>query len=136
MFPADESKWDKAQTDKWTWDAYVESAQKLHKAGFPVGLPMGQTSDAVDWVGGLFNAYGAVFIDAKDNIKINSDQTRQAMEVARKIMETMVFFTINGTEFCSRVEPSSAGDELQGLKKGIVELADMASPRIALAIRE
>src|SRR5215831_19450276 len=62
MFPADESKWDKAQTDKWTWDAYVESAQKLHKAGFPVGLPMGQTSDAVDWVGGLFNAYGAVFI--------------------------------------------------------------------------
>ncbi|MGB7770303.1 MAG: extracellular solute-binding protein, partial [Pseudolabrys sp.] len=73
MFPADESKWDKAQTDKWTWDAYVESAQKLHTAGFPVGLPMGQTSDAVDWVGGLFNAYGAVFIDANDNIKINSD---------------------------------------------------------------
>ncbi|HTL63811.1 MAG TPA: extracellular solute-binding protein, partial [Pseudolabrys sp.] len=87
MFPADESKWDKAKVDGWTWDAYVTAAQKLHKAGFPVGLPMGQTSDAVDWVGGLFNAYGAVFIDAKDNIKINSDQTRQAMEVARKIME-------------------------------------------------
>ena len=87
MFPADESKYDKAKTDKWTWDAYVESAQKLHKAGFPVGLPMGQTSDAVDWVGGLFNAYGVVFVDAKDNIKINSDETRQAMEIARKIME-------------------------------------------------
>jgi multiple sugar transport system ATP-binding protein len=25
-------------------------------------------------------------------------------------METMVFFTVNGTEFCSRVEPSAAGD--------------------------
>jgi multiple sugar transport system ATP-binding protein len=25
-------------------------------------------------------------------------------------METMVFFTINGTEYCSRVEPSSASD--------------------------
>jgi multiple sugar transport system ATP-binding protein len=25
-------------------------------------------------------------------------------------METMVFFSINGTEICSRVEPSSAGD--------------------------
>ena len=48
---------------------------------------MGQTSDAVDWVGGLFNAYGVVFVDAKDQIKINSDQTRQAMEIARKIME-------------------------------------------------
>jgi hypothetical protein len=87
MFPNDVSKYDKAKTDKWTWDAYLESAQKLHKAGFPVGLPMGQTSDAVDWVGGLFNAYGSVFVDAKDNIKVNSDQTRQAMEMARKIME-------------------------------------------------
>jgi ABC-type glycerol-3-phosphate transport system substrate-binding protein len=87
MFPADESKYDKAKTDKWTWDLYLESAQKLHKAGFPVGLPMGQSSDAVDWVGGLFNSYGVVFVDAKDNIKINSDETRQAMEMARKIME-------------------------------------------------
>jgi hypothetical protein len=89
IFPDDESKWDKAKVDGWTWDAYVAGAQKLHKAGFPVGLPMGQTSDAVDWVGGLFNAYGVVFVDAKDNIKINSDQTRQAMEVARKIVEAM-----------------------------------------------
>ncbi len=87
MFPADEKNWDKAKVEAWTWDAYVTSAQKLHKAGFPVGLPMGQTSDAVDWVGGLFNAYGVVMVDAKDNIRINSDQTRQAMEVARQIME-------------------------------------------------
>jgi ABC-type glycerol-3-phosphate transport system substrate-binding protein len=87
MYPADEKKWDKAKTEAWTWDAYVTAAQKLHKAGFPVGLPMGQTSDAVDWVGALFNSYGVVFVDAKDNIKINSDQTRRAMEVARKIME-------------------------------------------------
>jgi hypothetical protein len=87
MFPADEKKWDKAKVAAWNWDAYVTSAQKLHKAGFPVGLPMGQTSDAVDWVGGLFNAYGVVMVDAKDNIKINSDETRQAMEIARKIME-------------------------------------------------
>ncbi len=55
-----------------------DSAQKLYKAGFPVGLPMGQTSDAVDWVGALFNSYGVVMVDAKDNIKINSDETRAA----------------------------------------------------------
>ena len=89
MFPADVKKWDKAKVDGWTWDAYVTSAQKLFKAGFPVGLPLGQTSDAVDWVGGLFNAYGVVMVDAKDNIKINSDETRQAMEIARKIVEAM-----------------------------------------------
>ena len=89
IFPADESKWDKAKVDAWNWDAYVSAAQKLHKAGFPIGNPLGQTSDAVDWVGGLFNAYGVVMVDAKDNIKINSDETRQAMEIARKLAEVM-----------------------------------------------
>ena len=89
MFPADESKWDKAKVDAWNWEAYVASAQKLHKAGFPIGNPLGQTSDAVDWVGGLFNAYGVVMVDAKDAIKINSDETRQALEVARKLAEVM-----------------------------------------------
>jgi hypothetical protein len=86
MFPADESKYDKTKTDKWTWDAYLDAAQKLHKAGFPVGLPMGQTSDAVDWVGAFFNSMGVVFIDEKDNIKINSDETRKALEYLKKLM--------------------------------------------------
>ncbi len=78
LFPADESKWDKAKTDTWTWDTYLTSAQKLHAAGFPVGLPMGQSSDAVDWVGALYNSFGVVMVDAKDNIKVNSDETRMA----------------------------------------------------------
>jgi ABC-type glycerol-3-phosphate transport system substrate-binding protein len=86
IFPADESKYDKAKTDKWTWDTYLESAQKLHKAGFPVGIPMGQASDAVDTVGAIFNAYGVVMVDAKDNIKVNSDETRVALEYMKKLM--------------------------------------------------
>ncbi len=86
IFPADESKWDKAKIDAWSWDAYLASAEKLFKAGYPVGLPMGQTSDSVDWVGALFNAYGVVMVDAKDNIKINSDETRAALEFLKKLM--------------------------------------------------
>ncbi len=86
IFPADESKWDKAKVANWNWDTYLASAQKLHAAGFPVGLAMGQTSDAVDWVGALFNSYGVVMVDAKDNIKINSDETRQALEYLKKLM--------------------------------------------------
>jgi Bacterial extracellular solute-binding protein len=86
IFPADESKWDKAKVDNWNWDTYLASAQKLHAAGFPVGLAMGQTSDAVDWVGALFNSYGVVMVDAKDNIKIDSDETRQALEYLKKLM--------------------------------------------------
>jgi hypothetical protein len=86
LFPPDESKWDKAKVDAWSWDAYLVAAEKLFKAGYPVGLPMGQTSDAVDWVGALFNAYGVVMVDAKDNIKINSDETRAALEYLKKLM--------------------------------------------------
>jgi hypothetical protein len=86
IFPADESKWDKAKIDAWTWDAYLAAAEKLFKAGYPVGLPMGQTSDSVDWVGALFNAYGVVMIDGKDNIKVDSEATRAALEFLKKLM--------------------------------------------------
>jgi hypothetical protein len=86
MFPADQSKFDKAKQATWTWDLYLTCAEKLYKAGYPVGLPMGQTSDAVDWVGALFKSYGVVMVDEKDNIKINSAETRQAMEYLKKLM--------------------------------------------------
>ncbi len=86
IFPADESKYDKAKIDNWNWDTYLTAAQKLYKAGFPVGMPMGQSSDAVDWVGALFNSYGVVMVDASDNIKINSDETRAALEMLKKLM--------------------------------------------------
>jgi hypothetical protein len=86
MFPADESKYDTAKTDQWTWDLYLSTAEKLFKAGYPVGLPMGQTSDAVDWVGALFKSFGVVMVDEKDNIKINSPETRQALEYLKKLM--------------------------------------------------
>jgi ABC-type glycerol-3-phosphate transport system substrate-binding protein len=58
IFPADEAKHDRAKIATWTWDAYLACADKLFKAGYPVGLPMGQTADSVDWVGALLNSYG------------------------------------------------------------------------------
>ncbi len=88
IFPADDRR-DKALTDTWTWDTYLSSAEKLHKAGFPVGNPLGQTSDAVDWVGALFRAYGVVLIDAKDNPKVNSPETRAVLEYAKKLAAVM-----------------------------------------------
>ena len=45
VFPPDETKWDSAKVDSWNWDAYLAAAEKLFKAGYPVGLPMGQTSE-------------------------------------------------------------------------------------------
>ncbi len=88
MFPASDSR-DKALVDSWTWDLYLSSAEKLMKAGNPIGNPMGQTSDAIDWVGALFRSYGAVMIDEKDKITVDSDQTRQALEMGVKIAAQM-----------------------------------------------
>jgi hypothetical protein len=88
IFPASDKR-DKALTDTWTWDTYLSSAEKLSKAGVPVGNPLGQTSDAVDWVGALFRAYGVVLVDGKDSIKANSPETKAALEYARKLAAVM-----------------------------------------------
>jgi ABC-type glycerol-3-phosphate transport system substrate-binding protein len=86
IFPGPEGKRDQALVDSWNWDLYLSSAEKLFKAGYPVGLPMGQYSDAVDWVGALFRSYGSVFVDEKDNIKVDSPETRAVLEYAQKLM--------------------------------------------------
>jgi hypothetical protein len=79
IFPTDEARFDKAKIDSWDWDLYLRSAEKLYRAGFPVGLPMGQTADAVDWVGSPFNAFGVVMVDAKGDIKVDSPEARSAL---------------------------------------------------------
>jgi ABC-type glycerol-3-phosphate transport system substrate-binding protein len=86
MYPAGAPP-DKAQTDKWTWDAFLTAAEKCHKAGFPFGIGMGQTADSVDSAGAIFAAYGAHLVDAKGNITINSDATRQVLEYAKKLVQ-------------------------------------------------
>ncbi|HEX9465225.1 MAG TPA: ABC transporter substrate-binding protein [Alphaproteobacteria bacterium] len=88
IFPASDTR-DQALVDSWTWDLYLSSAEKLMKAGSPVGNPLGQTSDAIDWVGALFRSYGVVLIDDKDNIKVDADATRQVLEYAAKLAAQM-----------------------------------------------
>src|SRR5579863_3088187 len=39
--------------EKWTWDEFLRAAEACHKAGFPFGMPLGQQSDSVDWVGAV-----------------------------------------------------------------------------------
>jgi ABC-type glycerol-3-phosphate transport system substrate-binding protein len=77
---------DKALTDRWTWDTFLTAAEKCFKAGYPFGLGLGETTDSVDWVGALFAAYGAELVDAKGNITIKSDATRQALEYAKRLV--------------------------------------------------
>jgi ABC-type glycerol-3-phosphate transport system substrate-binding protein len=75
--------------DKWTWDAFADAAAKCAKAGFPFGMPMGQFTDAVDWVGSVFSAHGAELADAKGNITVKSDNVRAVMEWFRRIVPNL-----------------------------------------------
>ncbi len=85
MYPASAAA-DKGLADKWTWDAFLTAAEKCFKAGYPFGLGLGQTTDSVDWVGALFAAYGAELVDAKGNITVKSDATKQALEYAKRLV--------------------------------------------------
>src|SRR5919109_2094319 len=55
MYPAGAPP-DKELTEKWNWDFFSEAAGKAKKAGYAFGMPMSTTSDAVQWVGSMFNA--------------------------------------------------------------------------------
>jgi ABC-type glycerol-3-phosphate transport system substrate-binding protein len=85
IFPPNDSR-DAKLVESWSYDLYLKTAEQLFKAGFPIGLPMGQTSDAIDNTGAMFRAFGSVMVDEKDNIKVNSDATRTALEYFKKLM--------------------------------------------------
>ena len=52
-------------------------------------MPISTCSDAVQWVGAMFNAYGAQLVDANGNITVNSDATRTVLEWFKR---TVPFF--------------------------------------------
>ena len=85
MYPASGPA-DKALAEKWNWETFLTAAERCFKAGYPFGLGLGQTTDSVDWVGALFAAYGAELVDAKGNITVKSDATRQALEYAKRLV--------------------------------------------------
>jgi ABC-type glycerol-3-phosphate transport system substrate-binding protein len=83
MFPA--GKDPSPEAANWTWDAFLLAAEKCHKAGHTFGLPLGATTDSLDWVGSLFSAYGAALVDAKGNITVDSAEVRQVLDYAKRL---------------------------------------------------
>jgi ABC-type glycerol-3-phosphate transport system substrate-binding protein len=69
----------------WTWDNFLVAADKCHKAGCAFGLPLGSTTDSIDWVGALFAAFGADLVDAKGDITVRSDAVGQALDYAKRL---------------------------------------------------
>ena len=89
MYPGAGGKPDKALQDAWTWDAFLAAAEKCHKGGNPFGLGLGQTTDSVDWIGALFQSYGAQLADAKGNITVKSDAVKQVLEYMQKLVKVL-----------------------------------------------
>src|SRR2546423_13702769 len=83
MYPAGKDATPEA--DKWTWEALLGAAEKLQKAGFAFGIPLGVTTDSVLWTGGMFKAFGADLIDAKGNVTAKSDAVRQAVDYGKRL---------------------------------------------------
>ena len=73
--------------DAWTWDAFLAAAEKCHKAGYSFGLPLGVTTDSVEWLGAFFRAFGAEIVDAQGNITVKSDPVRQALEYLNRLTQ-------------------------------------------------
>ncbi|HEX3863613.1 MAG TPA: ABC transporter substrate-binding protein [Stellaceae bacterium] len=88
MYPAGAPP-DKDLQAAWTWDAFTQAAEKCFKGGHPFGMPVSTCSDSVQWVGALFNSYGAQLVDAKGAITVNSDPVKTALEWCKK---TVPFF--------------------------------------------
>ena len=76
----------KELADNWTWDFFLAAAEKCFKAGYPFGMPLGQTGDSVNWAGAVFAAYGAVLVDQEGNITVKSDATRQVLEWFKRLV--------------------------------------------------
>jgi ABC-type glycerol-3-phosphate transport system substrate-binding protein len=85
MYPAGKPP-DQALSEAWTWETFLATAERCHKAGFPFGIGIGQTEDSVDTQGALWSAYGAVLVDAKGNITVKSDAVRQVLEYMKKLV--------------------------------------------------
>jgi ABC-type glycerol-3-phosphate transport system substrate-binding protein len=87
MYPAGSIGGNKELTDKWTWDFFLTAAEKCHKAGHPFGLALGQTGDTANWLGALFNAYGAQLVDKDGNTTVKSEPVKQVLDYMKRLVQ-------------------------------------------------
>jgi hypothetical protein len=83
IFPAGER--DPALVATWTYDRFLDAAGKLHGAGFSFGAPIAPGADSQGWLGQVFNAFGAVLVDAGGEIAVDSDETRAVLDYLARL---------------------------------------------------
>ena len=85
MYPAGAAP-DKALSEAWTWDAFLDAATKCHKAGFPFGVGLGRPPTRSTRWARCSRPYGAELVDAKGNITVKSDAVKQVLEYMKKLV--------------------------------------------------
>ena len=73
------------KAEGWTVDAFLKAAEACHKAGFPFGIGLGQTSDSVDTAGAFFQSFGAELVNAKGDLTVKTDAVRQALDYCTRV---------------------------------------------------
>jgi ABC-type glycerol-3-phosphate transport system substrate-binding protein len=78
-----------ALSDTWTWDAFLKYAELADKDGmtFALGMGGGGNTDATDAHGAMFKAFGAVLVDAKGDIRVDSNEVMQVLEFCQKLVK-------------------------------------------------
>jgi ABC-type glycerol-3-phosphate transport system substrate-binding protein len=87
MYPAKEEK--NALQDNWTWENFLKYAEQAQKdeMTFALGMGGGLNTDATDMHGALFQAFGATLIDAEGQSQLKSDNMRQLLEFAQRLVK-------------------------------------------------
>jgi ABC-type glycerol-3-phosphate transport system substrate-binding protein len=78
-----------ALQDSWTWDTMLKYAELADKDAMTFALGMGSNlnTDAIDTHGALFKSFGAELVDSEGAIKVKSDEVRQVLEYAQKLVQ-------------------------------------------------
>ncbi|HEU0151438.1 MAG TPA: extracellular solute-binding protein [Bradyrhizobium sp.] len=72
--------------DDWNIETFLKAAEACHKAGFPFGIGLGETTDSVDTAGAFLQAFGGQVIDEKGQITVKTDAVRQWLDFYRRLM--------------------------------------------------
>jgi ABC-type glycerol-3-phosphate transport system substrate-binding protein len=73
------------KSESWTYDAMLKAAEACHKAGAPIGIGLGTTSDSVDSIGAIFASFGAILVDEKGKVTVKSDSVRQVLDYCKRL---------------------------------------------------
>ncbi len=92
-FPAEPAT---PETSKdWTYDTQLKIAEACFKAGFPIALGCGNTTDSNQTWGATFGAFGANLVDAEGNVTVDSDNVKMALEYAKRLVPFLPSDTVS-----------------------------------------